>query len=86
MSRASDLATAVFARPALFVFWVLVLWGTFYGFALAYAIVAEGTGAFRRAISGDDPLGGVVSLMAATLAVVVWTTLGALAFTRRAQK
>jgi hypothetical protein len=84
--RASNLATAVIARPVLFVIWIFVLWGTLYGCALAYATVVEGTGALRRALSGDDPLGGAVNLIAATVAIAVWTTVGALVFTKWARK
>ncbi len=76
--RASDLALAWIARPLLFGLWVFFLWGTLYAAALAYAVVVEGADAWRRPLSGDDPVGGMVSLVAAAVAIVAWAAIAVL--------
>jgi hypothetical protein len=85
VTRASDLATAAIARPLLFAFWIFVLWGTLYGMALGYAIATEGRSALGRSLSGDV-VRGVVNLIAAALAVLVWTTIGAAVLINRTAK
>jgi len=84
-NRGSELFLALLARPLLFALWVFVLWGTLYAAALAYATVVEGTAAWRRPFSGDDPFGGVLSLIAAGIAIVVWGTIGVVVLLNRVQ-
>lgn len=70
----------------MFILWVFLLWGTLYAAALAYAIVVEGPVAWHRPLSGDDPIGGALNLLAAALAIVVWLAVGVgLAVNRRAR-
>jgi hypothetical protein len=76
---------AAIVRPLMLVVWVLVLWGTLYGAALAYAVAANGWGALGRAVSGEDPMGGVISMIAAGFALVAWSALGAAALVGRSR-
>ena len=79
----SGVFAAVVGRPLMFVAWVLILWGTLYGVALAYAIATAGLGAWQRALSGGDRLGGLLSVLSAAAAVVVWSALAILWLVRR---
>jgi hypothetical protein len=73
-SRASDFVLYVVVRPLLFVFWSLVLWGTFYGLALLYHVVVDGpTISFERVLAGRDVLAGRVNIALVGVAGVVWT-------------
>ena len=77
---------AVIVRPLMLVLWVFILWGSLYGAALTHAIVVDGPAALGRAISGEDPLSGVVSLAAAGLAALVWSSIAAAVLMSRVEK
>jgi hypothetical protein len=83
---ASDFLIAVVARPVLFVVWAYLLWGTLYGATLAYAAATEGPDALGRVLFGGDPLLGTVSFIAAVLAAVVWSVIGAFAVLDRLRR
>ena len=69
----------VVGRPLLFVFWAMVLWGTFYDLVLLHAVFEHGIyGAFSRALSGTDKTAAMANLLSALLAVLVWTSVAVL--------
>ena len=86
-SQVREFALSVIVRPLLFVFWSLVLWGTFYGAALLYAVVREGpTAAVARALGGNDALAARANLALVGLAVLVWTAVALVVRAHRARR
>lgn len=64
-------------RPLLFVFWTLVVWGTVYAVLFAFAVVTDGPGdALARATTGPDRAFGIANLTLASVAILVWITVG----------
>jgi hypothetical protein len=67
----------VIARPLMFVFWSLILWGTLYLVVLVHGAATQGFGeTWHQALSGRDRLGGVVNVALAGIAVLVWAVVG----------
>jgi type VI protein secretion system component VasK len=83
-----DFLIYVIGRPLMLVFWSLILWGTFYGCALLYAVILRGpTVALKEAMAGRDRLAGVGNLTLTACAVVVWSFVGVAVWTvRRARR
>ena len=69
------------ARPLLFIFWSLVLWGTFVAAAVLWNVLTRGPAATAAAIlnrNAPSVLGGA-NLGLAVLAVAVWVVVLAIA-------
>ncbi len=63
----------VAGRPLLLASWSLVLWGTLYDFVLIRAAFVEGPRVvLHRVLSGGDIVAGIVNLVLAALAPIVW--------------
>lgn len=83
-SRARDFVLYVVVRPLLFVFWSLVLWGTFFGLALLYQVVVDGPIiSLERVLAGRDVLAGRVNIALVGVAGVVWTLVFLAVYIRR---
>jgi hypothetical protein len=83
--RLRDVLVFAVARPLLFVFWALVLWGTFVAIAIAWTILTRGPAAAVHATldrTGQGAL-GMANLGLAILAVSVWIVVLLLARRRR---
>jgi hypothetical protein len=70
--RLRDVLIFAVGRPLLFVFWALILWGTFVAAALAWTSFWRGpVEAIRATLDGSGFL-GMANLGLAVLAVTVW--------------
>ena len=79
--RLQALFFAAVVRPLLFVFWSLVLWGTFVAAALLWTALTGGPAAAMAAILNRElsPALGGANLGLAVLAVAVWVVVVVLA-------
>jgi len=68
-------------RPLLLVFWSLVLWGTLFGGHLVLVAVDIGVSkGIQQTLSSKDSTGGILNLLIAGLAAIVWCAVGLACF------
>jgi hypothetical protein len=85
--RSRDFLVYAVARPLMLVFWTLILWGTMYGCALLYRSATMGPAtAVRQALSAPEAGVGLLNVILALSAVVVWVIVAVAAWQRRSQR